>query len=126
MVAEVDPTVRSSGTEGLGHPDPVHVYGGGADKLGGPNTVSNPKQEHEVDQLPMDNAAQGTSTLHDNPNVQVVERKLPFKDQVKAYHKIHRGTVGFFSGNERTSPDAVHLASRGSRTEGDWEEDPCW
>jgi hypothetical protein len=27
------------------------------------------------------------------PNVQVVEEKLPFKEQVRAYHKIHRGTV---------------------------------
>jgi hypothetical protein len=50
----------------------------------------------EAGQQPMSITTQEPSTFQGNPNVQVVEEKLPFKEQVRAYHKIHRGTVGGF------------------------------
>jgi hypothetical protein len=35
----------------------------------------------------------GMSHPEGNPNVQIIEKKLPFKEQVRAYNKVHRGTV---------------------------------
>lgn len=84
-ITEVDPT----GT----HP-PAHVHQEGVNQPAGANATHDLKRGLETGQQPMNMAVQEPSTLQGAPNVQVVEEKLPFKEQVRAYHKIHRGTVG--------------------------------
>jgi hypothetical protein len=76
-------------------PNPAHVYNPSANQPAGSMDVHDPKSGVEAGQMPM-NANQPASNLDNiegNPNVQVVETKLPFKEQVRAYHKIQHGTV---------------------------------
>ncbi|CAG7846911.1 SubName: Full=Uncharacterized protein {ECO:0000313/EMBL:CCA71369.1} [Serendipita indica DSM 11827] len=60
------------------HPDPAHVYNPNANQPAGAMDLNDPTRGVEAGQ---------------EPRVEVVEGKLPFKDQVRAYVKIHRGTV---------------------------------
>ncbi|KIM32872.1 hypothetical protein M408DRAFT_14479 [Serendipita vermifera MAFF 305830] len=71
------------------HPDPNHVYQEGGNHPPGANEVHDPTRGVEAGQRPMN----ASTTLPGDPNVVVVEQKLPFKEQVKAYSKIHRGTL---------------------------------
>jgi hypothetical protein len=74
----------------------AHVYQEGASQPAGPNAAQDLRRGLKAEQQPTGMNTQEPSTLQGAPNVPVVEEKLPFKEQVRAYHKIHRGTVCSF------------------------------
>lgn len=74
-------------------PDPAHVYQEGANQPAGANAVHDPKRGVEAGQPVDATGTASTSNPQGDPNTQGVEEKLPFKEQVRAYHKVHRGTL---------------------------------
>lgn len=79
-------------THGLSNPqpDPRHVYQPGANQPAGATDMHDPKLGVEAGQLP---PGQNGPTMMDDQPVEVGETKMPFKDQVRAYTQIHRGTL---------------------------------
>ena len=95
--AAVAEHAHGRGTHGLvhPHPDPAHVYQEGGNHPPGANEIHDPKRGIEAGQQPMNTGFPEPSTQQGEPGVQMVEQKLPFKEQVRAYHKVHRGTVSW-------------------------------
>lgn len=83
------------------HPDTAHVAQPNANELASSSGPVDPKRGVEAGTLPAGVPPPGTMSGSQEWQKQqgegatrvVVEEKLPFKDQVKAWAKIHRGTV---------------------------------
>jgi hypothetical protein len=74
------------------HPDPRHVHQPGANQPMG--AMDEPKHSAEAGQfVPQQQQQQGVPPMVGEQPVQIVEHKMLFKDQVRAYTKIYRGTL---------------------------------
>jgi hypothetical protein len=76
------------------HQDPRHVHQSGANQPMGTMDMHESKRDAEAGQfVPPQQQQQGVPPMAVEQPVQIVEQKMPFKDQVRAYTKIHRGTL---------------------------------
>jgi len=89
--SEMAPVPMQGHGHGLSHPhaDPRQVQQPGASQ---PMDTNDPKRGVEAGQF-IPQQQQGVPPMAGEQPVQVVEQKMPFKDQVRAYTKIHRGTL---------------------------------
>ncbi|PVG03142.1 hypothetical protein CPB86DRAFT_749224 [Serendipita vermifera] len=90
----IDPSTNAHGFM-QPHPDPTHVYNPKANQPSGAMDMHDPKRGVESGQIPANNnqPISNMENVDGSPVVQVVETKLPFKEQVRAYHKIQHGTL---------------------------------